>query len=407
MKLLTALAWRNLWRNKRRTWITAGSVVFAVMLSLVLESMDRGSQEAMVRNAVRYAGGYIQVQDSLYFDEPGMDHSLYLDPEISDALEAGPGVDYTVPRLEAYALAAGEVKTRVAYTLGVDIEKEHRFNGIKDRLREGRFFGNGGAEAVLGSGLAQTLALTVGDTLVLLGQGYQGMTAAGKFRVSGIVHHPVPELNETTVYLPLDEARHLYSAYDMQSYLMVVPEASSRHRQVAAGLRDIAGPAGLSVYTWEELQPELVRTIAFDRAGTLVFLLILYAVIAFGIFGTVLTMTLEREKEFGVLISIGLHRLKLGAVIFTETLIINFIGVLIGLALALPVIIYFHRNPISLGEEFGNLMAEYGLEAVLPFSLDPQLFVQQGIIIFCISMLVVVYPIVRVLKLNVLDAARK
>ncbi len=407
MKVLSALAWRNLWRSKRRTWITIGSVVFAVMLSLLLESMDRGSQEAMVRNVVQYSSGYLQVQDSLYFDEPGMDHSLYLEPELEQVLGSAPGVAYTVPRLEAYALAAGESRTRVAYTQGIDVEAEHRFNGIKDRLREGEFFSGRDAEVVLGSGLAQTLQVGIGDTLVLLGQGYQGMTAAGKFHVSGILHHPVPDLNEVVVYLPLEQAQYLYSAYELMSYLMVVPEYTTRHNQVARELSTLSSDAGLSVYTWEELQPELVRTVAFDRAGTLVFLLILYAVIAFGIFGTVLTMTLEREKEFGVLISIGLHRWKLGAVIFMETILINFTGVLIGLALALPIILYFYHNPIPLGEEFGNLMAEYGMEAMLPFSMDPQLFWQQGIIIFCISMVVVLYPLLRVLKLNVLDAARK
>lgn len=407
MKALASLAWRNLWRNKRRTWITVFSVVFAVLLSVFLESMDRGSQEVMVRNVVRYSTGFIQLQDSLYFDEPSMDNSLYAGDETIAHLDAADGVAFAVPRIDTYALAAGEVRTRVAHTVGVDPERENRFNKIGERITAGHFFTEAPMEAVIGSGLARHLNLDVGDTLVLLGQGYQGMTAAGKFAVCGIVHHPVPERNEVTVFLRIEDAQWLYSAYDLLSYLMVVPEREHRHSQTAAGLAQDPALADYSVYTWEDLQPELVRTVQFDRAGTLIFLLILYAVIAFGIFGTILTMTLEREKEFGVLISIGLHRRKLAAVVFAETLIINFIGVLIGCLLALPLVFWFYYNPIPLGDEFGDLMAEFGMEAYLTFSLDPQLFWQQAVIIFCISMAVVIYPVTRVMKLNVLDAARK
>ncbi len=160
-------------------------------------------------------------------------------------------------------------------------------------------------------------------------------------------------------------------------------------------------------FTWEELQPELVQTIEFDQAGTLMFLLILYVIIGFGIFGTVLTMTLEREKEFGVLISVGMQRRKLAQVIFTETLIMNFLGVLFGLILSIPVLLYFYYNPIPLGEGMEDMMAEYGMEAVLRFSLDPQFFYQQAIIVFCISMAIVAYPVIRVFRLDVLKAARK
>lgn len=139
----------------------------------------------------------------------------------------------------------------------------------------------------------------------------------------------------------------------------------------------------------------------------MMFLLILYIVIGFGIFGTILTMTLEREKEFGVLISVGMQRRKLSQVIFTENLIMNFIGVLLGVIVAIPILLYFYFNPISLGDGMEDIMAEYGMKAVLQFSLDPQFFYQQAIIVFCISMVIVAYPVFRVFRLDVLNAARK
>lgn len=406
--ILFKLAWRNLWRNSRRTWITTFSVVFAILLALFMESMERGSQELMVQNMVRFSTGYIQVQDTLYKEEISLDNSMFFDTGLQQQLETEVGgVAFTVPRMESFALAAGEVKSRVAYVMGIDPESEHQFNDIKTRLAEGVFFDEGDSQAVVSAGLAKNLQLNIGDTLVLFGQGFQGATAAGKFVVKGTFRHPVPEMNETIVYLKLEDAQWLFSAYDRLTSLLIMPERPGKHQRLAHRLKNEDLLESYKVYTWEELQPELVRTVAFDRATTFIYLMILYIVVGFGIFGTVLTMVLEREKEFGMLISVGMHRRKLSFVILTETLIINFMGVVLGMVLALPFLIYLYYNPIPLGEDLGALMADYGMEALLTFSLDPHLFLQQGIIIFCISMLIVLYPISRILTLNVLNASRK
>lgn len=406
--ILLRLAWRNLWRNSRRTWITTFSVVFAVLLALFMESMERGSQELMVQNMVQFSTGYLQLQDTLYKEEISLDNSMFFDESLEQKIKTRvEGVAFTVPRLESFALAAGELKSRVAYVKGIDPQREHRLNDIKNRLLDGVFFDEGDSQAVVSAGLAKNLNLNIGDTLVMFGQGYQGATAAGKFVLVGTFKHPIPEMNETIVYLKLEDAQWFFSAYDRLTSLMITPERPARHQQLANTLKNEDFLKDYKVYTWEELQPELVRTVAFDRATTFVFLMILYIVVGFGIFGTVLTMVLEREKEFGVLISVGMHRRKLSFVILIETLIINFMGVILGMVLALPFLVYLFYNPIPLGEELGTVMADFGMEALLPFSLDPNIFMQQGLIIFCISMVIVLYPVSRILTLNVLEASRK
>lgn len=406
--ILFKLAWRNLWRSKRRTWITISSVLFAVLLALFLESMDRGSQEVMVQNVVRFSTGYAQLQDTLYNDEMHIDNAMYCDDDCMEKiLEDFPNLEYTVPRLESVALAAGDEKTRVGFITGIDYESENRFNNIGERLRDGHFFTGGEDEVVIGTGLARSLDLEVGDSMVVFGQGFQGAMAAGKFVVVGLVQHPVPDLNERIVFMPLHQAQWLFDAYDRVNHLKLVPQRLRHHQRVVDAINAHPDYEAYKAFTWEELQPELVQTIEFDQAGTLMFLLILYVIIGFGIFGTVLTMTLEREKEFGVLISVGMQRRKLAQVIFTETLIMNFLGVLFGLILSIPVLLYFYYNPIPLGEGMEDMMAEYGMEAVLRFSLDPQFFYQQAIIVFCISMAIVAYPVIRVFRLDVLKAARK
>ena len=407
VKTILVLAWRNLWRNKRRTWITISSVVFAVVLALFLESMDRGSQEGMVKNSVQYGTGYIQIQDTLYNTEPSIDNTLWLEVGLMDELQASHSdISTFIPRLQSYGLAAAEEKSRVVMINGIDAQKEQIFNGLQDRLIEGEFSDDRN-QIVVAAGLAEYLGLSMGDTIVLLGQGFHGATAAGKYAISGIVQHPMPEMNQSMTYLSIEAAQWLFDAEQRLTSLIVHPKTPNHHVQLAQTLREDERLSDYNVYTWEELMPELVRTIEFDQVGTLIFLWILYVVIGFGIFGTVLTMTLEREKEFGVLISVGMHKWKLALVIFIETLAINLMGVLVGLLLSLPIIIYFYHNPIPLGEDMAGIMEEYGMDAVLPFSLDPAIFLQQGIIIFIISMVITIYPMARVMGLNVLKAARK
>jgi putative ABC transport system permease protein len=407
MWILIRLAWRNLWRNRRRTWISVGSVFFAVALSLILESMDRGSQEGMVRNTVRYSTGYIQLMDTLQKDEPSIDNAFELSEETQKALiQQYDAIALFVPRLESFTLAAGEERTKVSLIYGVDPQREHQFNEIGERMIEGELNDLGPGGVIIGAGLSRYLGLGIGDTIVYIGQGFYGATAAGKFEIIGIVKHPVPHLNEMLSMLSMEDAQWLFSAYDRYSGVFVVPKKEHRYDELVEQLRSDELLADLAIYSWEELQPELVRTLEFDRAGTFIFLLILYVVIGFGIFGTILTMTLEREQEFGVLISIGMHRWKLASVILFETLVMNFVGVLLGVVLMLPVIIYFHLNPISLGEDLESLMAEYGLEAVLPFSMDPQIFIQQASIVFVMSMVIALYPVMRVFRIKVLEASR-
>lgn len=407
IKTIIVLAWRNLWRNKRRTWITISSVVFAVVLALFLESMDRGSQEGMVRNSVQFGTGYIQIQDTLYNSEPSIDNTLWVtEGLLADLQTSHAEIATLIPRVQAYGLAAADEKSRVVMINGIDAEREHVLNGLQDRLIEGAFASENN-QIVIAAGLADYLGLSIGDTMVLLGQGFHGATAAGKYAVSGIVQHPMPEMNQSMTYLSIEAAQWLFDAEQRLTSLIVHPKNPNRHAQLAQTLREDERLKDYTVYTWEELMPELVRTVEFDQVATLIFLWILYVVIGFGIFGTVLTMTLEREKEFGVLISVGMHKWKLALVIFIETLAINSIGVLVGLLISLPVILYFYHNPIPLGEDMAGIMEEYGMDAVLPFSLDPEIFLQQGIIIFIISMVITIYPMARVMGLNVLKAARK
>lgn len=401
------LAWRNIWRNKRRTLITVSSVMFAVVFALFLESLERGAHDVMIDNMTQFHTGYIQVQDYRFEDEPSLDNTFYYDDSLSDRVTGMESVEYTIPRIETFMLAAGAEVTRGAFVMGIDANQEDRLNNLKDRLTDGRFFKPGDGTAVITEGLANRLNLAVGDSLVLLGQGRFGMTASGLYEISGLLRHPTREMNNQLVYLSLPDAQWLLSADEHITALLVTPTRTRDVETVAGQLQSELIDEELAVFTWREMIPELVEALEFDRAQSRLMMGILYVVIGFGIFGTILTMTLERMREFGILLSVGMQRIKLAFVVFIETFFITILGVLAGFVVGIFPVLYFYYNPIEMGEDMEDLFADWGMEPIIPTAIAPDIFLWQGMMVFILTTIICFYPTIKILTLKILEASRQ
>ncbi len=402
------LSWRNLWRNRKRTLITVSAIAFAVLAAVFMQSINRGSHEMMIDNMVRFHTGYVQLQDYRYDEEASLDNAFpYLPETETRALQAHDRITGVIPRIETFMLAGNDHTTRGAFVLGIDPEREHDFNGLRDHLSGGRFFEPGEDKAVVTEGLARRLELAAGDTLLLIGQGRFGMSANALFEISGIMRHPLHEINEQTVYLPLHSIQYLLSADEHITHLLIALDRERDTRNVRQALQQEFQDDELIAYTWPEMMPELLQLLEFDLVGAYVMAGVLYIVIGFGFFGTVLTMTLERMREFGVLLSVGMKRSRLAGVLLMETLFISFIGVLSGLGLSWLVLYYFYLNPIELTGQTAETIIEMGWEPILPVSFAADQFYTQGIIVFCIAVVVFLFPLLKVMNLNILEAARK
>jgi len=408
MKLLLILAWRNLWRKKRRTFITVSSVLFAVVLAIALMSLIEGTREVMIDSIINNTTGHLQVQDALYHDEPSMDHSLEYGEEAKIALAEYSGViSYTVPRIQGFCLGAKEIGTRGVYVMGIVPEKEDRMNDLSSKLIEGEMFTGEDQYAVIARGVADLLDLSVGDSIVLMGQGFQGMTAAGIYRVGGIVEFNLPEQNNTMVYLPLKEAQMFFAAPERLNSLILMVDDERVVDDLAESLRANLDDEWYAVKTWEELLPDAVAALEARDAQVKIFAWILYIVAGFGIFGTIITMMYERLREFGILLSIGLKRTQLSAICLLETVFMSLLGVLCGVAVGYPIMSWLNRNPIPLKNDLAEIMLDMGFEPVLPFSVAPDIFIYQGITIFFIALVVSLYPVKKVFRLDMISAARK
>ncbi len=359
----------------------------------------------MIDRTVSFSTGYLQLQDYRYDDESSLDNAFYYDDQLRDQiLDADDRISHIVPRIETFMLAANGGYTRGSVVLGIDTEKEHRFNNIRNYLTEGRFFDSDEQAVVIAEGMSDRLGMAVGDTLVLIGQGRFGMSASGLFEITGVIDHPVREMNNMAVYMPLHSAQWLLSADDHLTSLLISPERERQTDRVAASLRSEFEDGELVVFTWPELMPELLELMELDLAGPRFITLVLYVVIGFGFLGTVLTMTMERIREFGVLLSVGMKRGRLCSVVFLETLFISIIGVLTGMAAAW--IILWLINPIRLSGEAAQAVIDMGFEPILPMSFAADQFYMQGLFVFIIAMVVFLFPLIKITRLNILNAAR-
>jgi ABC-type lipoprotein release transport system permease subunit len=398
----TKLAWRNIWRNKRRTIITTASVFFGVLLSTFYTSMQEGSYSQYITAIVNSYSGYIQIHKKGYWEDKVINNSFSPDSLLNARLNHIKEITTYAPRLESFSLAASEDVTKGVMVLGIDPIKEDRITNLSGKLKEGEFL-NSDDGVLLGSSLAKFLKLGVKDTLVLIGQGYHGASAAGKYPVKGIIKYPAPELDRQLVCMEIKNCQNLFSAQDLVTSIVIMVHDEDEVLPAIKELRQIGGD-NLEVMDWQEMNQMLLKQIESDRAGGVITKGILYMIIAFGMLGTVMMMAAERKKEFGVVLAVGMKKFKLVSVIILETIFIGMIGVITGIAASIPVLSYFVINPIPFTGQAAQMMEDMGFEPAMFFSMMPSVFYDQAIIILVFSVVIGIYPLIFIRNLRIMNA---
>ena len=293
---------------------------------------------------------------------------MMLDKVHLEKLSSIDGVDLTVPRFETYTLISHGNKTKVVQVTGINPKLENQLTDLKKKIVSGNFLSDSSKGIVLAQGLAEILKVEVGDSVVIYGQGFHGVTAAAQIPIIGIVKFTLPDLNKSFTYLSLSYAQWLFSAPEGLTSLLIMVNNSKELDRIKSEIQKVFDDK-YEVMDWEELTPELVQSIQIDNATGIIMLGILYIVIAFGIFGTIMMMTAERVKEFGILISVGMKKWKLGLVTLYETLLVSFLGVFSGAIISIPILLYFKANPIPLTGEYAEAILAWGFEPILPSDL--------------------------------------
>lgn len=426
----------------------------------------------MINNFVESYSGYIQVQHDEFWEKRGIDYMIELNDTLVNKVQNVENVKAVVPRLESFALASSGNNTKGSVVMGVDPEKENTMTNAKDKLVKYRLteqaiqeleqnasvpenimkklkelknesysgfnkilldldVENGGEKeyfeairhatkfpgeylsanenaVLVADKLAKFLNLGVGDTIILISQGYHGRSASGLFEVKGIIDLPNPELNRSFIYMPLSQAQDFYSAYNMVNSLAInVHDNDDEAVQNTTGeIRDKLHSETYAVMDWKEMNKELVQQIQSDNASGKLILAILYVIIAFGIFSTVLMMTAERKREFGVMVAVGMQKFKLAGIVTIELIILGLIGLSSGMLASIPAVLVGNRNPIRLTGELAESMESFGLEPVMPFATIDFYYVNQALVVLALIVIAMLYPVYSITKIKVVNALR-
>jgi len=406
MKMIFKMAWRNIWRNKRRSIITISSIFFAVFFAVFARSFQIGVYNKMIANMVGMYTGYLQIHQNGFWEEQSIDNSFIPDQSVLDLLHDNKDITDFNERLESFALTASDNLTKGAIIMGVNLEKEDGLMDLSPKLISGEFPTHTSSSLLISEGLASYYNMSVGDSLILLGQGYHGASANGIFPVSGILKFPMPNLNDRLVLMPILAAQELYAAPERLTSLVLQidkPEKLNKLKKYISKKLDLEK---YELLDWKGLLPELVQTIQADNAGGVIIIGVLYMIISFGILGTLLMMTAERMREFGILISIGMRKSKLILTLIMESLFMGILASIIGIAVVSPVRYYFNINPIRLEDQAAESIEAFGFEPVIPASLDMDIAMNHAGIVLLIVLICTIYPIVTILRLKPVKAMR-
>ncbi len=394
-----SLSWRNLWRNKKRTIIVASSVFFAVILAAVMRSAQLGSYSYMIDSSAKLFTGHLQIQGEEYWEKRSLDESISIGQSTLDSISRVPHVRHIAPRLEAFALVSHHMSTKVSQVIGVDPVNEDLMTGVKEKLVTGKYLDNNSRGLLIGSGLAKMLKAGIGDSIVLYGQGYHGQIAAVITPIFGIIKLPFKAMDNGMVLLPLAYAQEIFSCEARITSLPILIENIRFLDDVEESVIRYLKP-DQRMMAWNEMMPDLEQSIEVDNVSGIIMLGILYIVIAFGVFGTIMMMVSERAKEFAILIAVGMQKRRLILVLALETFMVSFVGVVIGIGTSIPVILYLVYNPIQLGDKMAELYDQLSIEPILNFSAEPWVFISQALVVFIIAIITVSYPLLFIRRLD-------
>lgn len=471
-------AWRNIWRNKKRTLITIASVFFAMFFALIMNAAVKGTWDQIIEGVNESYTGYIQIQGADYFKSPVIDNSLPYISEIDSIVNSEPNVKNTVFRLESYGLASIGEQSKFAAIIGVDPEKEDIATKLSQKIAkiylseealakieteisdkdliaklkrnsktyfssienlkfeltldknqeeflpiiekfakyEGDYLDKDTNGVLIGGGMAKYFNIGVGDSIIIYGQGYHGASAAGIYPILGIVDLPGPEFNKSTIYMQIKTAQELFSAFEISengdsipliSYLAINVKNTSKE-VIEKNTENFNNKLdeNYKSYTWREFNVELKQMYEGKVASGKVMSFILYIIVAFGVFGTVLMMTTERRREFGIMIAIGMNARKLRRIVTLETTILGLLGCVVGVAFTLPVILLGHYNPIVVGGSMKEAFSSFNLESVLKFAGIESYILSNIFIVMILIILASFLPIFKIGRFKVINAIK-
>lgn len=371
--MLFKIAFRNVFRQKRRTILTGLTILGGFVLSALAIGISDGTYTSVIELFTRSRLGHIQIHAQGYLDKPSLYKTIDNFSEIGRRVQQLPGVASWTPRLYSAGLVAVGEKSAGVQIIGIDTEREIAATRFDRKIVAGRIFSqNATPEAILGKGLAKVVHAEVGDEIVVLSQAADGSIANALYRVAGISDSGDEFADRMAFYLPLPEAQELLALPQRVHEIVVIAHDLEEVDALTEELRaTLAGP-DLAIAPWQVFARSFYDAMKMDQQGTWISLFIILLIVAIGVLNTVLMSVLERTREYGVLKAVGTQPAQIFKLVLYEVNVITLVSVILGAACAVGLNYWLSLRGIALpepftfaGVEFKAMYSEVNLRSLL------------------------------------------
>ncbi len=402
-----SLAWRNLGRNRRRTVVTGAAISLGMALFIIVVAIEDGSYRDLVRHGVSQVAGHVVIQGEGYHENPQVTTTVPSTSEVVGLTLEEIEDARLVRRTFVQGLLSSPAGASGIEMFGIEPIPEAEINQLSDRLIAGSWVETD-IDIVIGRLLADTLDVGLGDRVVLMAS-RRGELESWLFRVSGVFETGIDEMDGFLALAHISAIQEMMVLGEEVHQISVHLEDPRHTRRIADAVRDTLANRELEVLPWQEALPELYELMIFDQAATFFVLGIVALIVALGILNTVLMSVMERMREFGVLLSLGLSPRRLGTVVLMEAMILGAcslaIGIGIGLLASWPLTVWGIDAAALLGDtvEVGGLAWDMHIYAhVYPERVI--LFAAAGLVI---TLLATLYPVLKTSRIQPIEAMHR
>jgi len=351
--MIMRMAFRNIFRQKRRTLLTVLSMFGGMVMAVVFIGWADGSYNNIIDNFTRYNFGHIQIHKEDYLDRPSLYKTIDDYSSIEKILRNNPHIDSWAPRLYSVGLVSVREKSSGARIIGIDTEKENQTTAFNKKITAGKGFSDESAcEVIIGKGLAKILGAGVDDSIVIVSQAADGSIANDRYTIVGIVDTGNEIADRSSFYLPLESAQELLVLYGRVHEVAITAKNLHNVLPVTNQLQDSLADSKLTVASWQEFASSFYMAMKADMEGLWISIFIIVLIVSVGVFNTVLMSVLERVREYGVLKAVGTKPGQIIKLVLAEVNIMAFFSILLGIIVGYIFNYLLSTHGITLAEGF-------------------------------------------------------
>lgn len=397
------MAWRNVWRNRRRTLVTVSAMSLGLFVMILYAGMMEGYLQGMERSILDLEVGDVQIFAGDFRQNPSLD-TVIAEPEKLIAPLSAEGFSAS-PRVLAFGLAAaGEASAGVSFR-GVDVEQDAGVTSIQDEVAAGRWLDPDDPKGVvLGRRLARILGVAIGDEIVVLTQGSDGAMAYDLYDVRGVLRGIADATDRSGVFLNQSALRELLEVPEGVHQIIVRRPEELDLAQAAAQVAGVA--PGLDVQTWRQLMPTLASLLESSRGAIIMMYFIMYVAIGMLILNAMLMAVFERIRELGVLKALGVGPFEVLRLILLESGIQTALAVAAGTACAIPAILYLANTGLDLQSLAGVSILGIAMDPIWRAVITVDVFTTPVGILVLVVGIAVLYPAVKAAAIRPVEAMR-